>query len=40
MKKSSSASFKQRTTFALAEIEEFGTDTVYLGLPKSSAEAR
>lgn len=32
--------FKQRSTFSVTEIKEFGTDTVYLGLPKSHAEAR
>ena len=31
---------KERSTFALADIEEFGTDAVHLGLTKSAAEAR
>jgi hypothetical protein len=31
--------FKQRSTFGLNEIDEFGTDTVHLGLTKSAAEA-
>ena len=32
--------FKERSTFALADIDEFGTDTVHLSLTKSAAEAR
>jgi hypothetical protein len=32
--------FKERSTFPLSEIEEFGTNTVYLRLTRSAAEAR
>lgn len=32
--------FKERSTFLLKEIEEFGTDAVHLGLTQSAAEAR
>ena len=32
--------FKERSTFASADIDEFGTDTVHLGLTKSAAEGR
>lgn len=32
--------FKERSTFALADIDEFGTDTVHLGLTKAAADHR
>ena len=32
--------FKERSTFPLTEIEEFGTNTVHLGVTRSAAEAR
>ncbi len=32
--------FKERSTFPLTEIEEFGTDTVHLSVTRSAAEAR
>jgi hypothetical protein len=32
--------FKERSTFPLTEIEEFGTNAVHLGLTRSVAEAR
>jgi uncharacterized protein YrrD len=32
--------FKERSTFPLTEIEEFGTNTIHLGVTRSAAEAR